>query len=240
MRPIMPSVGLGGKIYRSFFTLLVFLLGGSPVLSQKGYMGKGNELGLDLFNALYQGVYELEYKGVLNKHLGLILSAGYYASEKDYRGRPIEGDPLSSLTTGPTFGIGLGNNRARLGMAYPIGYCMSYGYKISLLEIEDRYQRMDDPVRFEHNVHQFYVRFTRTYNLTEYLNLQLSVRTGTLMSSVQRVGGLSMEEAPDPLRVLPAKHPFFENGTYQIQEFPTDQFKLRFYAMPMIRVAYLF
>lgn len=214
--------------------------------SQKGYMGKGNELGIDLFNAFYQGAYELEYKGSLNKHLGIILTAGYYGSKKEYEefeqgSPPVDGDPLSSTTTGPTFGIGLGHNRARLDMAYPIGYCMSYGYKVSLLEIEDVYGGLDDPVRYEHNVHQLYIRFERNYNLTDHIDVQLSVRTGTMLSrAVPDVKNTEETEGLEPLRALPAKHPFSTGGTYQLQKFPDNELRFRLFLMPNVRVSYLF
>lgn len=225
----------------------LILLNAMNGLAQKGYMGKKNELGVDLFNAAYQGVYELEYKRSLNKHLGLLFSAGFYASKKEYGpgALPFDDDldPASSLTTGPTFGVGLGNNRERLGMAYPIGYCMSYGYKVSFLKIEDVYDNRAEPLRFDQTVHQLFLRMSRNYNLYEQLNLQLSIRTGMLFSQVQEedeVGASEEEETVRPLRVLPAKHPFSTSGTYQFQEFPVSRAKLRLFMMPMVRLSYLF
>lgn len=207
-------------------------------------MGKRNELGMDLFNAAYQGVYELEYKGVLNKHLGLIFTAGFYGSKKDYEGDELlvsEDEPLSSRTTGSTFGVGVGNNLSRLGMAYPIGYCMSYGYKASFLTIEDEYQNVGDPVRFEQTVHEIYVRFERNYNVYEGFNIQLSVRGGTMFRKVEAETGNPKEmEETSPLRTLPAKHPFSIEATEQFRSFPTDELVSNFFVMPMVRVSYLF
>ncbi len=225
----------------------LILLSSMNGLAQKGYMGKKNELGIDLFNTVYQGVYELEYKRSMNKHLGLLFSAGFYASKKEY-GMDVpqlenDFDPASSLTTGPTFGVGLGYNRERLGMAYPIGYCMSYGYKVSFLKIEDAYDDRAEPLRFDQTVHQLFMRMSRNYNLFEQVDLQLSVRTGMLLSRVQHeeaVGISENEETIRPLRVLPAKHPFSTSGTYQLQEFPLSSYRFRFFLMPMVRLSYLF
>ncbi len=229
---------LNGKRFALWVLVLILKLGaGGSVRAQSGYMGKKNELGADLFNALYQGAYELEYKRSLNKHVGLILTAGYYASKKNYEDRPIKKDPISSLTTGPTFGIGIGYNRSHLNMAYPIGWCLSYGYKYTTLSIKDRYPEKG-PFLFEQEVHETYIRCSRNYNLTDHINLQLAVRTGAMLSVMERTEPEDFSRKP--LRVIPAGHPFSEDGTYQIREYPGGNYRLRFFLMPVVRVAHLF
>lgn len=42
----------------------------------KGFLGKTNEVSLDLFSIAYAGIYSLQYKKVLNSHLSLSLSYG--------------------------------------------------------------------------------------------------------------------------------------------------------------------
>lgn len=228
-----------------FFLLLLLFLVAHIGKGQMGYMGQKNELGVDLFNAGYQGAYEFEYKRSIHKHFGLILHAGYFASKKSYKDldRSLASglDPKSSLTTGPVVGLGLGRNKEGAGMAYPIGYCISYGFKRAWLNIEDRYFGLEKPLEYEHNVTQIYLRFSRNYNVKDMWNLQLGLRTGLMISKAKFRTESLVKEKLSPLRVIPAKHPFSKGGTYQLQRFQVGNGNVwRFFLMPVIRASYLF
>jgi hypothetical protein len=230
----------------SFFLSLLLIIGSNKEVSpQSGYMGLKNQVGVDVFNSLYQGSYELEYKRSLSKHLGLVLNAGYFATKKGYSDRSDDAargfDPVSSLTTGPVFGLGIERNNRNVGMAYPIGYCVTYGAKMGFLKIEDRYKDIAKPLEYDHTVFQTYVRMSRTYSLWNNWTLQVGARTGLMVGRAEFQGEEPPKKDFAPLRVVPAKHPFSKGGTYQIQKFDVGKGNAwRLFIMPLFRVGYMF
>ena len=98
--------------------------------AQKGFLGKRNEVSFDLFNSVYQGKYNFNYKYCLGKNIALkttysllnakdqVLSSASYTITK-----------TKISASGNSWSIGLLWNSQFTNMPMPIGYYLGMAYE---------------------------------------------------------------------------------------------------------------
>ncbi len=242
----------GGNNGLTSYLILFLALSVGKLDGQAGYLGKRNEIGFDALAMIQEGYYELEYNVAASKHQGASFTFGYYSNSQDF-GEFGDGvkyqdiAPVSTRTKGPVFGIGYSANSSWMDMPFPLGYTLSMHLKFGRLKAFDQYEGMDSEIRFENTFVSLQGKASRNYNLTPFLNLDVSALFGVIIHRVEREKGLSLagsnlsrEDLPsEPLRLYPLQYPLFSGGLNEKEETEGD-LPPRLFLKPQVRLSYLF
>lgn len=224
----------------------------SPAFSQSGYMGKKHEVSFDLANPLLQGMYQLEYKFSIEKHLSLVAN---YAMQNYENSLPNKSLTIGNSTfsgghinsEGSMFGLGVAYNSPTAGMAMPIGYYFSFTYQRINNDLNEHFEETDEPLTFEHSGNLLQFTYGRNYNIYKNINLSLNLNLGIYFGSIEKPENFSgktidSEDDINPREFYPMAIPFIQGG----REIPgslgitMESGYLKYYAMPRVQVGYMF
>lgn len=149
MKSIMHSVTVS-VMKASLKTLIIFIALGNSVWAQSGFLGKVHALHTDIFRAVYEKQYGLDYKFSLARHTAFFLSAGYVnrsedilAGQVNFRYQNTEvyvlDQPGHHKSSGPVIALGILYNNAFTNMSMPIGYYSGVMFETHLLSSEENY-----------------------------------------------------------------------------------------------------
>jgi hypothetical protein len=215
------------SIDRLYKALILFALLLSPpfLQAQEGFLGKRHQIGIDLFNAAYQQLFEVEHRYTFdNERWGIGVHVGYfYAPRWVIRTIELEEpDPKygfgstnaeRSLLQGPSLGFEIGGSMR--GLPYPLGHSLAFGIRGTLLKIDDHYEELEDPLSYRSGSLSFYFRFSRFYRLTRDWRIGLQLAGGVRGYWVYPERSKENREllndfgSPGPSMVAPARYPIF-------------------------------
>lgn len=234
---------------KNIFFLSIFLI---PVISQAqvGYMGKRNQLSIDVLDPFLMKQYTANYTLTVSRNIALTAGYSMINTEKDLK-EPIsirnEGLSMSSsarsVINGNTFTGGILVSSFHTGMPLPLGYYTGLIYDYHSSDISDKYTDSGLEVKFKNHFHSGRIIYGKNTllgaNFTLDIRVEAGVRSGTLEAqnpSILAADGTILK----PNLVFPIAHPFSNgkisdpyNGSGKINYFD-------FVLLPKVRIGYMF